>query len=396
MKRNIVYLAGIALCAIGLFSGCTEDLPSYANLTVDTETLTINLDEATEGRFNIVEGNGGYKVRSSDASVATAVITGDEVVVTGLEYGTTTLTVTDWTKKSANVKVVVDQEQDLVLKTNSTTMFFEEHKTVEVYTGNGGYSITSSNESVATAKISEDGKIDITSIVPGTATLTVTDRRNKTAEISVNVIKHLVVDQTEPINCIIVGEPVTIKILDGNGGYTCTTDGSQTYISCEISKDGTEAIIKGLRRYRLNKTVTIQDKEGQTIKIPVGYIDDPYLESPSYRYLIKTSSSYQAYSSTSVKDGAVTYSPEFNMSQLIAASTGSYSTGFAIQFNGNLNEGEKSNAVLYKYSKGVVDQKTQYPVEDCRIDKVEDGWYWVSFLEPGCLIRSYIITKQAE
>ena len=43
MKRNIIYLAGIALCAIGLFSGCDEDLPSYANLTVNAETLTINL-----------------------------------------------------------------------------------------------------------------------------------------------------------------------------------------------------------------------------------------------------------------------------------------------------------------------------------------------------------------
>ena len=55
MKRNIIYLAGIALCAIGLFSGCDEDLPSYANLTVNAETLTINLDETTEGSFSIVE-----------------------------------------------------------------------------------------------------------------------------------------------------------------------------------------------------------------------------------------------------------------------------------------------------------------------------------------------------
>ena len=27
MKRNIIHLTGIALCAIGLFSGCNEDLP---------------------------------------------------------------------------------------------------------------------------------------------------------------------------------------------------------------------------------------------------------------------------------------------------------------------------------------------------------------------------------
>lgn len=49
MKRNKIYLAGIVLCAIGLLSGCDEDLPSYANLTVDAKTLTIDLDETTEG-----------------------------------------------------------------------------------------------------------------------------------------------------------------------------------------------------------------------------------------------------------------------------------------------------------------------------------------------------------
>ena len=59
MKRNKIYLAGIVLCAIGLLSGCDEDLPSYANLTVDAKTLTIDLDETTEGSFNIIEGNGG-------------------------------------------------------------------------------------------------------------------------------------------------------------------------------------------------------------------------------------------------------------------------------------------------------------------------------------------------
>ena len=128
MKRNKIYLAGIVLCAIGLLSGCDEDLPSYANLTVDAKTLTIDLDETTEGSFNIIEGNGGYKVSSSDATVATAIISGNEVIVTGLEYGTATLTVSDWTKNFANVKVVVAQEQELAVNTKSTTMFFERSK----------------------------------------------------------------------------------------------------------------------------------------------------------------------------------------------------------------------------------------------------------------------------
>ena len=373
MKRNIIHLTGIALCAIGLFSGCNEDLPSYTSLTVDAETLTINLDETTEGSFNITGGNSGYKVSSSNAAVATAVISGNEVIVTGLKYGTATLTVIDWTKNSANVKVVVAQEQELAVKTSSTTMFFEEHKTLEIYTGNGGYSITSSNESVATAKISEDGKIEITSsIVPGTAILTVKDSHNKTAEIAVKVIKRLVVD---------------------NSDYTCSLPKySESYIKCTVAENGTEVIIEGLKRNYFNKAITIKDKEGQSIDIHIKTIDEPYWENPSYRYLIAGSYAYQ-YPSTA-KVGEAIYSEELNISLLTIKSTGSYASGFAVQFTGNLEEGVKTNAVLYKVAKNAVDKNVAYSIEDCKIDKVEDGWYWVSFLEPGYTVRSYFITKQ--
>lgn len=351
MKRNIIHLTGIVLCAIGLFSGCDKDLPSYTNLTVDAETLTINLDETTKGSFNITGGNSGYKVSSSNAAVATAVVSGNEVIVTGLEYGTATLTVIDWTKNSANVKVVVAQEQELAIKTSSTTMFFEEHKTLEIYTGNGGYSITSSNESVATAKISEDGKIEITSsTVPGTAILTVKDSHNKTAEIAVKVIKRLVVDNSEDITYLITSEPVTIKILDGNGEYTCTPPNySSSYLKCTIAENGTEVTIEGLKRNYLNKAITIKDKEGQSIDIHIKTIDEPYLKNPSYRYLIVSSYAYQSPGTSKV--GEVIYSKELNISLLTIKSTGSYASGFAVQFTGNLEEGAKTNAVLYKVTK---------------------------------------------
>ena len=123
-------------------------------------------------------------------------------------------------------------------------MFFGESKTLEVYTGNGGYSITSSDESVATAKISEDGKIDITSIAPGTTTLSVKDKHNKTADISVKVIRKLVVDNSADITYLVIDEPVTIKILDGNGEYTCKGNGSATYLKCQWRKTGQKLLSK--------------------------------------------------------------------------------------------------------------------------------------------------------
>ena len=95
-----------------------------------------------------------------------------------------------------------------------------------------------------------------------------------------------------------------------------------------------------------------------------------------------------------LKVGEAIYSEELNISLLTIKSTGSYASGFAVQFTGNLEEGAKTNAVLYKVAKNAIDKNVAYSIEDCKIDKVEDGWYWVSFLEPGYTVRSYFITKQ--
>lgn len=73
-----------------------------------------------------------------------------------------------------------------------------------------------------------------------------------------------------------------------------------TYLKCTIAENGTDVIIEGLKRYRFNKTVTIKDQEGEAISINIVYIDDLYLENPSYRYLIAGSSSYQSVSTSTV------------------------------------------------------------------------------------------------
>lgn len=381
MKRNLLYLAGFLLAAATVFSGCNGDDPSYHDLVPNTQELIINLDETPEGIIQIVQGNGNYKITNSNEDVATAIAEGNKIKVTALKAGSTDLSITDWAKMSTNVKVIVDQLSELVLSNSATTMYPGENKTVNVYTGNRGYKVTVDKESVVKATVDEEGHIQIESLAPGNATVTVTDRLNKSAEFSVKVIKKLVVDNSEEIAYLTVGEPLTIKILDGNGGYTCTNNGSATYLKCTIAENGTDVIIEGLKRYRFNKTVTIKDQEGESISINIVYIDDLYLENPSYRYLIAGSSSYQSVSTSAV--GSITHSEEFNMSEIIIKGTGTYASGFAVQFTGDLTKGNKGDAVLYKVTRNAVDKKVKYPIEDCRIDKVEDGWYWVSFLEPN-------------
>lgn len=392
MKRNLLYLAGFLLAASAVFSGCNDDDPAYHELVPNTQELIINFDETSEGTIQMLQGNGNYKIVSSNEEVATAVAEESTIKVTALKAGSTYLTVTDWAKKSTSIKVIVDQLSELILATSSTKMYPGESKAVNIYTGNRGYKVTVDKESVVKATVDEEGNIQVESLAPGTATVTVTDRLNKSAELSVNVIKKLTLDNSEEISYLTVGEPLTLKILNGNGGYTCTNNGSATYLKCTIADNGTEVVIEGLRRNRFNKTVTISDEEGESISVNVLYIDDPYLKNPSYRYLIKGSSSYQSLSTSTV--GTITYSEEFNMSELVIKSTGSYASGFAVQFTGDLKEGDKSAPVLYKVTRNAIDKSVKYPIEDCRIDKAEDGWYWVSFIEAGCTVRSYFITKQ--
>ena len=393
MKKNRLYIAGFLLAAVNLFSGCSEDDPSYANLVADKQELTINLDEKAEGVIQIIQGNGNYKVTSSNEDVVTATIDNDQIQVTGLKAGDANVTITDWARMSTNVKVIVDQLVDLVLKVSSTVMYPNEDKTIEVYTGNGGYSITVDNPSIAKAAINDKGQIQIESLAPGTATFTVKDRRDKTTELIVKVKKRMVVDNSENIPYLVIGTPATIKILDGNGGYTCTAGGSATYLKCSMSEDGTEVIIEGLKRYRYNNKVTIADQDGEKIEVTITAIDDPYLENPSYRYMLAGSYSYQSLSTSKV--GEIMHSADFNLSQLLVkSSTTSSASGYAVQFTGDLGVDSKTNATLYKVTRNAVDKNVGYPIEDCRIDKVEDGWYWVSFLEPGYTVRSYFITKE--
>lgn len=391
MKRNLLYLAGFLLAATTIFTGCSDDDPSYHELVPNTQELIINFDETPEGTIQMLQGNGNYKIVSSNEEVVTAVAEGNAIKVTALKAGSANLTITDWAKMSTSVKVIVDQLSELVLAVSSTKMYPNESKAIQIHTGNRGYKVTVDKESVAKATVDEEGRIQVESLSPGIATVTVTDRLNKSTKLSVKVIKHMLIDNSEGIPYLSIGDPVTIKILDGNGGYTCVNNGSATYLKCSMAENGTEAIVEGLRRYRFNKTITISDQEGESFTLTVSYVDDPYLVNPSYRYFVAGSTSYQTMSTSSV--GTVTHAAEFNMSELVMKGTGTSASGFAIQFTGDLTVGEKTNAVLYKVTRNAIDKSVKYPAEECRIDKVEDGWYWVSFVEPIGVARSYMITK---
>ena len=122
----------------------------------------------------MLQGNGNYKIVSSNEEVATAVAEGNMIKVTALKAGITNLTITDWAQMSTNVKVIVDQLSELVLAVSSTKMYLGENKVINIHTGNRGYKVTVDKESIAKATVDEEGHIQVESLAPGIATVTVT------------------------------------------------------------------------------------------------------------------------------------------------------------------------------------------------------------------------------
>ncbi|NDV67323.1 pilus assembly protein N-terminal domain-containing protein [Dysgonomonas sp. 25] len=391
MKRNIIYLIGFILIGTSFMSCDSDDDKKYSDLVLDTELLTIDLDNSTEGNIHIVQGNGNYKLTLSNDRVATVALDNSNTIrITGLESGKTELTITDWAKKTTQAQIVVKKLEELLLDKSEVRVVTGETASAGVYSGNGEYTITSSDESIAKATIDEDGNISIEGVARGTADIEVVDAKGKTATIEVKVRKPLVISQTEDVPFLVLGETLEVDILDGNGGYSISA--SSTYY-LNVTLTGTKAFIRGNRYGKSNATFTIKDAEDNSVSIRVMFIDDPYLNDlQKYRYFVDENTPTQ----TATGAGDIAHSPEFNLSQIYAKSskTSSYASGFGVRFSGDLTVGSKDNAFWFRISSNRIDESSLKPVTDLRIDKVDNGWYWVSFMTEGKSLRSYIVTKK--
>ncbi|MDR1883368.1 MAG: Ig-like domain-containing protein [Prevotella sp.] len=392
MKKNLLYLAGFLVAAVSLLTGCSDngDDLKYSGLVLDTEQLVIDMDKSDEGVIRVTEGNGNYRVALSDENIAAVKVDGNLIRVTAMQSGKVDMTVTDWAKKSTSARIVVKREEELILGNESLKVLIGRPGYLSVYTGNGQYSASSSDESIAVADVDEDGKITVSGLARGTATITITDKLGKSAKFTAVVSRQLLFDRTEDIYMLEVGVPFEINILDGNGGYTSSVS-SAAYLECTVA--GTKVLVKGKRCGKPNATFTVKDADGVSVTIRVTFMDNNYLDNLKlYRAFVPEDAPFQQSSGV----GTAVYSPELRHSQLSVKSStlAIISTGYCLEFAGDLSVGGKNDAVMYLIKRGEVDLSAKQPVADLRIDKVEGVWYWASFLTAGKTIRSYIVTRQ--
>lgn len=269
MKINIAYLAGALLSSAILMFGCSEDIPSYSELTIDKTEVFIQADgDNPFAEVNITNGNGNYKLTVADDNIATATLDGNRIMINGLKNGTTTATVMDWSKHSATFTIKVKEDFELKLDKEELVMFLGENDTelVTIVSGNGSYQVESSNNEVATAEIDKDGNIVVTAVSSDFCNIIVTDADGNKTTLKVRVcVKHLVTEDITGKVCMI-GEDLTIGIISGNGEYSVVSE-NQEIATAEIAENAIK--VTGISKGETTITVTDRMQLTSSIKVRV-------------------------------------------------------------------------------------------------------------------------------
>lgn len=111
MKKFVYTILGLSL--ILLFTACEAEEFEKPVLDLELVSNEVHLNlittELASTTVSVRNGNGGYRVQSSDENVATVsnAGTGAEIKITGVNEGTAVITVTDALGKTATIDVVV-------------------------------------------------------------------------------------------------------------------------------------------------------------------------------------------------------------------------------------------------------------------------------------------------
>lgn len=474
MKKNILYLAGALLSSAILMFGCSEDIPTYSELTVDKTEVFIQADgENPTAIVNITEGNDNYKISVADENIASATLDDTRIIINGLRNGITTATVMDWTKHSTVITIKVKEDFELKLDKTELLMFLGENdnELVNIVSGNGGYQVESSDDNVAIAELNHEGKLSITAQAGGFCDITVIDADGNKAIIKIKVCKEHIALEDIADKVWLVGETSSIAITSGNGEYTvisekpeiasaeivndavsitgtakgetgmtvtdkmglttsitikvttgfeiATThidnlwigeeaqeiaivDGSGNYtiessssITCILSEDKSKLIVKGVEKeMALNQTIKVTDEAlKKTIEITVSEVNYRFEEYGTARWYINGSFGQPKNSEFTTSDGK-----DFLKVGEKKYSFSKMSNGFSMSFKGGREPGLKTEPVLWHLNSSgkEVDQIniTDLEIVKRELDegRGEEGKYWIRFHEEGKEGWSYIIT----
>ena len=291
--KNLRFLTlGLALIAL-LFTACKKDDNNSGEqapqrLTLEKSAVTVKLTESAIVR--ITSGNGDYKVESADKSIATAAIEQNNVKITAVAEGQTTLTVADVKGQKATIAVTIESNIDpserLSVENQEVTLINGEDKVNRIlnakdkgarlsFTITPAGSVTVTVEERIVAGNPEGENLRIKALTVGTAQVIVkdnTDSQTTTFKVIVSAAELTVAKTDTEVEAEATTE---IRINTGNPDYTVTSSAA-TIATAEV-KEGTRInhldtphkaiFIKGIAAG--TATITLKDSQNKTIAIAV-------------------------------------------------------------------------------------------------------------------------------
>ncbi len=232
---------------------------THPNLAIDRSEVEVEI--GITATVNITAGSGNYSVTSNNTTIATAILSGTVVTITGIAGGNTTVTVKDNTTNQTKIVTVKVSHPNLAIDNDAVVLEIGMTSTVNILSGSGSYSVTSNNTTIATATLSGT-VVTITGIAAGNTTVTIKDNATNQTKIVTVKVSHpnLVIDNDEVE--VEKGMTTTVNILAGSGNYSATS--SNTAIAT-ATLSGTVVTITGIAAG--NTTVTIKDNATNQTKI---------------------------------------------------------------------------------------------------------------------------------
>jgi hypothetical protein len=164
---------------------------------LEADPTDVNVSEGEEYEVTLTGGVGDLFIETApDADVATAVLEGHTLTITGLvieEEGVneTSVVVSDSRSNPQTVTVNITVI-DFTVDPDEIEVGMEETESATIIGGTAPYTVSSSDDAVATATVSvsetDGNKLMVTGVAVGDATITVTDDADNTVVVSVTVI----------------------------------------------------------------------------------------------------------------------------------------------------------------------------------------------------------------
>lgn len=185
IKKTAAMLAFLSVFT-GVMTSCDDDDDPVPGLKCDPDKVEVVAGETVT--VTIGEGTAPYSVTSSDNEIATATVEENTVTITGVKEGKATINVSDAENHKGKISVTVKSEEKsgLELDTESVTLAVGDEEVVTVKNGTAPYTAVAEDTEIATVSVQDD-KITVKGEKAGTTTVTIKDKDNKEAVISVTI-----------------------------------------------------------------------------------------------------------------------------------------------------------------------------------------------------------------